>query len=54
MPQELVVILLQVLLKYGLPAFVQAKELLSKENVSAADWDALLARINKPYEDYIK
>ncbi len=54
MSQEIFLLLLQVLLKYGPQAVISIKEILSKPTVSDSDWANLIALIQKPYDSYIK
>lgn len=49
-----VLLLLQLLAKYGPQVFIEAKSLLAKQTVTIADFAALDALLEKRGEDYFK
>ena len=54
MPPEAIVLILQIIAKYG-PAFGQKMvEIYHKKDPTLADWTAAFATVDKSYDDYVK
>jgi len=51
---EIAILIVTALLKYG-PEYARAvRDILSNPAPTAADWDALFAKTQKSYDDYVK